>query len=661
MSSGAISGFDPSDFTISGLGFDFASIASITNGGPYPNELVLDLIVSDVWTNASGDTLWNTSSTNWNTPSGQYVDGDYVGFNDTDAGTTNTGIVQIPGTVRPGAITVNNAAVAYVFSGAGSIADAIAGPTSLTKQGPGSLEINMAGNTYSGGTFLLDGVLQVDVSSAADGSSGPLGTGPINLSGGTLQDNGSGVILTNAVNITGNVTLASAGAGSLTFDPQGLALPNVVAISGAPTITVAAPVTINDQIVDGGSTGTLVVNGTSILAVNNANNTYSGGTNLLGGVLQVGVSSIVSGTLVSGPLGTGPINLSGGTLQDDGNGRTLANAVNITGNVTLASAGAGSLTFDPQGLAMPNTVSITGSPTITVAAPVTINDQIVDGGSSGTLVMNGNSVLTINNTNNIYTGGTIVQSGTLSVGPGASDGNSANISNVGLGLVTVEAGGTLMGQNKAMGFGYNTIAAPLFINGGVVTAVTPGGDINSGAGALYSGALTMTGGTINGDNFAVNGPTTINQNATPSIISATNFYLDNTGGRSSTMDVARGTGTWNGVPADLVINSNVGGFGYTAWLNKTGPGTVIFNGTVVIDGTTTISQGTVVVNNTFNGGWDMGAPTFTVGPAGTVSGSGTLTLSRFRRQRHGRSGIRRRRHLVHRFRQHPGVRQHAGL
>ena len=66
--------------------------------------------------------------------------------------------------------------------------------------------------------------------------------------------------------------------------------------------------------------------------MNMANNTYSGGTNLIAGVLQVDASSTVSsGTLQSGPLGVGPVALSGGTLQDDGNGRTLANAVTISG------------------------------------------------------------------------------------------------------------------------------------------------------------------------------------------------------------------------------------------------------------------------------------------------------------------------------------------
>ena len=72
-----------------------------------------------------------------------------------------------------------------------------------------------------------------------------LGSGPINLSGGTLQSGNSGGMLTNAVNITGNVTLAG-----LTFSSSS------VTITGAPTITVASPVTIADAV-----SGNLVIAG----------------------------------------------------------------------------------------------------------------------------------------------------------------------------------------------------------------------------------------------------------------------------------------------------------------------------------------------------------------------------------------------------------------
>ena len=137
-----------------------------------------------------------------------------------------------------------------------------------------------------------------------------------------------------------------------------------------------------------------------------ANNTYNGGTNLESGVLQVGASSMVSnGTLQSGPLGVGPVGLSGGTLQDDGNGRTLGSTPSpISGDVTLASAGTMGLTFGPSNtgtLATPNTITITGAPTITVTAPTTFADEVC-----GNLVMAGPSTLTLTAATNSLTGTT---------------------------------------------------------------------------------------------------------------------------------------------------------------------------------------------------------------------------------------------------------------
>ena len=125
-------------------------------------------------------------------------------------------------------------------------------------------------------------------------------------------------------------------------------------------------------------------------------NTYSGGTTLVGGILQIGADTTVGGGVVtSGPLGTGTLTLSGGTLQNDsGASRTLANAISILGNVTLGSAGANGLN-----LSGPNTVTITGAPVITVAAPTTIGDQI----TGDTLVVAGPSTLTVTSAANNYT------------------------------------------------------------------------------------------------------------------------------------------------------------------------------------------------------------------------------------------------------------------
>ena len=146
-------------------------------------------------------------------------------------------------TVLPGSITVNNHAVSYVFSGNGNIG----GAASLLKENDGTLTISMTGNTYSGGSTLVGGILQIAANSTVSGgavTSGPLGTGVLTLSGGTLQnDSGASRTLANALSILGNITLGSAGANGLNISG-----PNTVTISNWPVITVAVPTTIGDVI-----------------------------------------------------------------------------------------------------------------------------------------------------------------------------------------------------------------------------------------------------------------------------------------------------------------------------------------------------------------------------------------------------------------------------
>ena len=73
----------------------------------------------------------------------------------------STGSVSVAGTVSPSIFIINNSALAYTFSGAGNISGGVA----LTKEGTGTLAMNMAGNTYSGGTGMGGGVLQIGANS----------------------------------------------------------------------------------------------------------------------------------------------------------------------------------------------------------------------------------------------------------------------------------------------------------------------------------------------------------------------------------------------------------------------------------------------------------------------------------------------------------------
>ena len=174
--------------------------------------------------------------------------------------------MSVAGTVTPAIFEVSNGTLAYTFSGAGSIS----GSVTLTKEGSGTLAMNMAGNTYSGGTGLGGGVLQIGANSTVSGgvlASGPLGTGALTVSGGTLQDGGAGYTLANALNINANVTLA--GTGGLTFGPQTLATPNTITITGSPTLYVTAPTTFADSVIG----STLVKDGPSTL-------TLAAGTNV---------------------------------------------------------------------------------------------------------------------------------------------------------------------------------------------------------------------------------------------------------------------------------------------------------------------------------------------------------------------------------------------
>ena len=198
----------------------------------------------------------------------------------------------------------------------------------------------------------------------------------------------------------------------------------------------------------------------------------------------------------AGPLGTGLVTLSGGTLQDDGAGRTLANAVSISGDVTLGSAGAGGLTLGPQGLTVAKTVTIVGAPTIYVTAPTTIADQI----SGGTLIKAGSSLLTLTGSNT-YTGPTTISGGTLQLGSGAAGGPGSINSTSGVvdnGFLAFDSSATIttfahnisgsggveqLSAGKALRLtGNNSYAGPTLIGAGT---------LQSGSAAGY-GALPST-------------------------------------------------------------------------------------------------------------------------------------------------------------------------
>ena len=109
---------------------------------------------------------------------------------------------------------------------------------------------------------------------------------------------------------------------------------------GPGTLTVASP------LADGSSPSSVVINGNVVLS--NTNNTYSGGTSILGGTLQVACasnlgSSAATITFAGGTLqATGPLDLSAPIVLSLGGGTIDTNGCNVELDGQIS--GAGSLT-----------------------------------------------------------------------------------------------------------------------------------------------------------------------------------------------------------------------------------------------------------------------------------------------------------------------------
>ena len=168
------------------------------------------------WNNSFGvggdGTSWDSglgSNQNWNSTAASnpfiFFDGDDVTFNDSN---NNHYTVNINTTVQPGSITVNNNNGNYTFNG-----NTIAGPGALTKSGTSALTINTS-NSYSGGTTLNAGTLNL-------GNASALGTGTLTINAGTIDNTSGGAMqLSNSIPQVwaGNFTFA--GSNSLDLGRQ---------------------------------------------------------------------------------------------------------------------------------------------------------------------------------------------------------------------------------------------------------------------------------------------------------------------------------------------------------------------------------------------------------------------------------------------------------
>jgi len=221
------------------------------------------------WTNGLNVLNWLTNSTAVN-----YNQGDTVTFDDSLTGTTNVNLTM---TLTPTALTVNNSAANYAFTGVGKIS----GATGLTKNGSGKLILDNAGtNDFAGPVTINAGTLQIGnndangnlpITGAWDNEGTLVFSRSDNLTlsqvipgAGSLVQNGSGKLTLSGANTYTGSTLVSKG--TLALVPSG-SIPNtsgILAQGGAFDVSQADPGVLLNSV--GANGGTLVI-GTNAVTI----------------------------------------------------------------------------------------------------------------------------------------------------------------------------------------------------------------------------------------------------------------------------------------------------------------------------------------------------------------------------------------------------------
>ncbi len=441
-----------------------------------------------------------------------------------------TGLLALNGTTLQTAAGINSASRSIVLAGSDNLdtqsfnstfGGIVSGTGSLTKTGSGSLTLT-GGNTYSGGTSINGGLLSV-------GADNNLGTGNLEFNSSTLQ-------LSSSFNTAKNVSL---GAGGVTVDTNG----NILYVGG----TVSG-------------TGRLTKTGSGALTLTGTNS-YSGGTNLNAGTLDVGNDN---------NLGTGNLTFNGGTLQTTA-GISSSKNISLTGNGTFDSNGSDS--------SLSGVISGTGQFTKTGAGSLTVTGANTYTGLTD--VNNGSLVLSVSGALRATAAVTVESSGTLDLG--GKDQTLGNLS--GSGLVLFGAGNLKVGDST------NQLFSGVMSGAGSLTK-TGSGALTLTAANSYSGGTSVSGGTLNVDN--------------DNNLGTGNLVLD-----GGSLQTAAGITS----AKNIQLTSNNGAFDSQAF-NSTLSGDISGVG-----GLTKLGSGALTMTgvNTFTGGMLVSAGTVALGDAGSLT------------------------------------------
>jgi len=459
----------------------------------------------------------------------------------------------------------------------GNITDG-AGSVSIVKNGGNILTLGgatMTASNYSGGVTMTAGTLLLNSATA-------LGTGAFTVTGGTIGSSVATTLSTNNVqswnsnfNFGGSTDL-NLGSGAVTLSAN-----RQIGLTGTTTAGVGPVITVGGDIGGAGAFSLTTINsgsGAGITTILNLDgtNTYTGGTNVNGGVVRFADAAAIP---ASGNIAVG-VN---GALSVSGVHTTLAGWL---GNAKLLTTSTGALAltadsneaFNPVGFnglslgaQVGSTVVYTGNLTASTGGyfigggggSIEFSNLNALTGVNAVTIGNGGSGTTILSNSNDYSGATTIKAGTTVIpkNTGAFGGTTSG--------TTVNAGGSIQLQD-----GMTIIGEALTINA-TGSAATAGNITNGLASASgnneWRGNVTALLTTGNNVRFgAVGGDLLVSGNVAISGTAAQSLVLTGDGG----------TGTVSGVISSTSITTPIIKNGDSTW---TLSGANTFSGVVRID------------------------------------------------------------------------------
>jgi len=660
-----------------------------------------------VWAGLVGSTVdgnWNFGDLDWRSAGAPaaYVDGEFVQFDDT----ASDGAINLATTVNPGGILVSNNALNYQISGPGSLNAAagvvkagagmltlaesgpdnfsggievsggavnfartnsltvggvISGSGSLAESGSGTLTLGAA-NTYSGGTFITNGTLQLAYATVGAGQPElAAGSGPITDNGVLAVTNAGGappnMWLTNAISGNGAINLAQnqeinfTGPGSMSGFTGTI---NIVAgtettakgdITGT-NVNLNAAAIIN--VASGGSlwvanSGTVVPATIHVAGLGNGENfgalrvdtaaVYSGPVNLTANG-SIGSQNGTSGT-ISGPISDGG---AGYSVTKLGGATTILTGINTYGGGTIISNATLQIGNGLANGTLPGNVNVAGPGATLSFAPATNTTETYSGVISGpgSLLVNGYGGTAVVNGINTFTNGVTINAGALWITNAAALGAGPKV-------ITIDNGTAGHPELHLNGVSGNILisANDSFLTSWIGGGGSQGPLINEAGNNEIDGNFSLTGGG-GGTAFVVNGGTLklagalapITTTRTLSFGGAGNGtvtgVISDNGTNQLTAVTVSGPGVWTFAAANtyvtntvvtggtLLVNGAVGAGGLTVQTNAT------LGGSGNVGGVTTVQAGGVI-----QGGDANNSNTLTLAALNLGNGSGAITSSRF--------------------------------